>query len=442
MSITELKKDDIEYHIKVKIPAKEVTKEVDKKLADAKGTLSIPGFRKGKVPDKVLKKKYGEATRADIVKDKIMETINKVTEEKKLRTVANPDVEDVVNEEDKDVEFTLKFELNPEIKMPNFKQIAIEKPVLNVNDKDIDAEIEKFASLSKSYDKEKKDKAKKGDQVTINAVGYINDKAFDGGKLDNHKLVLGSGSFIEGFEKQLEGTKAGDDIVVKATFPKDYHAKDLAGKPAEFKVSVVTIHSETKTKIDDEFAKKFQCENIQELKKQVKENIATEYSRHVSGLIKMKLFNKLEDMLKFNVPKSLLNKELESLKQQMSGSEEEDPSLKKKSAKEKEENYLKLATRRVRLGLLLAEYIREKNLQITQEDVKKAILDQARNFPGQEQQIIDFYTNNKNAVESLTGPMLEEKAVKEIFDKEITMTEKAYNKEELKKLLEKEELQD
>ena len=127
----------------------------------------------------------------------------------------------------------------------------------------------------------------------------------------------------------------------------------------------------------------------------------------------MKLFNKLEDMLKFNVPKSLLNKELESLKQQMSGSEEEDPSLKKKSAKEKEENYLKLATRRVRLGLLLAEYIREKNLQITQEDVKKAILDQARNFPGQEQQIIDFYTNNKNAVESLTGPMLEEKAVKE-----------------------------
>ena len=310
-----------------------------------------------------------------------------------------------------------------------------EKPVLDVSKKDIDEQLDRILSFSKSYDKETKSKAKSGDQVTIDAIGYVNGEAFDGGKLNSHKLVLGSKSFIPGFEDQLIGSKAGDDVSVKVDFPKDYHSKDLAGKPSEFKVKVLAVHQESTQKIDDEFAKKFKCENVEQLREQISKNISSNYDESILTFMKMELFDKLEELLKFEIPASLLEREKEILKGQ-SSKLGEDAEIKNMSDKEKVKYFDDLAARRVRIGLMLAEYVKQKGLSITEEDLRHALIEQAKNYPGQEQMVIEFYQKNKNALENLKGPILESKGVKAIFANEVVIKEKRYTADKLEKFLE------
>ena len=438
MKITELKSDKAEYHVKATIYEKDITTLIDNELAKIAKTAKMDGFRVGKVPARILKKKYAPSIRVDITRSKINTAIDDIIKKNNLKIATDPAIEDLTNEEGKDLEFTLKFELLPEISLPDFKKISIEKPKLDVSKKDIDDQIEKLANFSKTYDEESKTKAKEGDQVTIDAVGYIDGKAFDGGKLDAHKLVLGSKSFIPGFEDQLVGCKTGDNITVKVTFPKDYHAKNLAEKPSEFKVKVIAVHKEKAVKIDNTFAKKFNCDTVVKLKEQVSGNIESSYDEPIHVMMKMKLFDKLENMLKFNVPKSLLEREKDTLKKQTTQAGYEDPSIKGKSDKEKEAYFNKLASRRVRIGLMLAEYVKKNNLQIQEDDIRQTIIATAKNYPGREKEVIEFYQKDRGALESLKGPILEEKAVKEIFDKEVTLSEKTYSKDKLEKLLEKE----
>jgi len=441
MKIEELKKDSTEYHAKVIVAAKGITEAIDKELKNAAKTAKMDGFRVGKVPASILKKKYESSIRADVVHKELNTAIDDIIKKEKLNVAIDPSIDDLVNESGKDLSFVLKFELLPEIPMPDFKKISIEKPTLTIADKDVDDQIKRLTEFSKSYEKASKGKAAKGDQVTIDAIGYVDGKAFDGGKLDAHKLVLGSGAFIPGFEDQLIGTKAGDDITVKVDFPAEYHSADLAGKPAEFKTQVKAVHKESEVKIDDEFAKKFNCETVAKLKEQISENMESSYNEPVHVMMKMKFFDKLEGLMKFDVPKTLLDREVEILAKQTANAadqEGEDEELKGKSDKEKKAYFTKLATRRVRIGLLLAEYIKVNKLSINENDLRQAVVAQARNYPGQEQQVIDFYQKNREAVESLKGPIMEEKGVQAIFDKEIIVNEKAYSKDKLEKLLEKE----
>ncbi len=436
MKIEELKNNKTEFHAKVIIPAKEIATEIDKELKKVAKTAKMDGFRVGKVPAHILKKKYVPSMKADIVRQKVNSSIDELIKKNKLNIAMDPAVEDLKSEDDQDLEFTLKFELLPEIKLPEFKKISIERPKLEVTDKDINEQIDRIASFSKTFDKESKAKAADGDQLTIDAIGYVDGKAFDGGKLDGHQLVLGSNAFIPGFEDQLIGSKAGDDISVKVSFPEEYHAKDLAGKPSEFKVQVKAVHKPDVPKIDDEFAKKFKCENVAKLKEQIKENFTTSYEEPIHVMMKMSLFDKLEGMLKFDVPKSLIEREVSILEKQ--SDQFADPEINAKSDKEKAAYFEKLASRRVRIGLLLAEYVKLKKLTITEEDIRQAIIAQARNYPGQEQQVIEFYQKDRQALESLKGPILEEKGVKEIFDNEIVIKDKMYSKDKLEKLLETE----
>ncbi len=433
MKITEIKNDDTDLHVRVTIPSKEVASEVDKELAKLAKDAKIDGFRVGKVPTSFLKKKYGISLRADAVRNKIIKAIGDITKDKNLRAIGDPEVDDIKNEENKDLEFTLKYQLLPEITMPDFKKISIEKPVLELKDKDIDEQMEQLIGASKEYNKISKSKAKKGDQVTIDAVGYVDEKAFAGGKLTAHKLVLGSGAFIPGFEEQLIGAKSGDDVSVKVDFPKEYHEKTLAGKPSEFKVKVLEVHNETPAKLDDEFAKKFNFESLEKLREQIAKNMREVYEEPIETMMKMELFDKLETILKFDVPKVLLDREIGILEKQAPQIDDEE--FKTKSQENKEAYFTKLASRRVKLGLMLAEYVKLQNVEIEKADVQKAVMDQARNFPGRENEIIDFYVKNPNALESLKGPILEDKAVKIIFEKEVKLTEKPYNKAKLEKLL-------
>lgn len=436
MNIAELKNDKTEFHAKVTIPVNYITKEIDQELKDIAKTAKMDGFRVGKVPTHILKKKYASSIRADIVRKKINSTIDELIKKNNLNIAMEPAIEDLENEDDKDLAFTLKFELLPEIKLPEFKKIAIEKPVMEVTDKDINEQINRIVEFSKTYEKESKGKAVSGDQLTIDALGYVDGKAFEGGKLEGHKLVLGSNTFIPGFEDQLIGSKAGDDVKVKVTFPEEYHAKNLAGKASEFKVQVRAVHKANTPKIDDEFAKKFKCDTVEKLKEQIKANLSTSYQEPIHILMKMNLFDKLENMLTFEVPKSLIEREVSILEKQ--SDQFADPDINKKSAKEKTEYFEKLAARRVRIGLVLAEYVKQKNLKITEDDIRQAIIAQARNYPGQEQQVIEFYQKDRQALEALKGPILEEKGVKEIFDNEIIIKDKTYSKEKLEALLEKE----
>lgn len=434
--IKELKNDKVNYHVKVTIPNNVIESEIDLELSKVAKDAKMPGFRPGKVPLPMLRKKYHGSLRGDVVKNQIIKSMDSIKADKKLKVAAEPAIEDITNEDAKDLEFTLKYDLLPEIKLPDFKTIAMEKPVLDVQDKDIEEGLNSIAKMHITYDKPKKTAAaKEGDQVVIDTIGFIDGKEFKEGKVTDFKLVLGSGQFVPGFEDQLVGVKANSDITVKVTFPKDYFHKEFAGKPAEFKTHVKEVASPVTPKIDDEFAKTLKCKDLKELKEKISEEISKTYASQVHTDMKMRFFNKLEDLLKFDVPETLLSKEMHALRHQTEQSESEDEDIVNKSEKEKEAYYKKLATRRVRIGLMLAEYVKSKNIQITQNDLNEEILKQARQFPAQASQIFEFYHKDARARETIKGAVLEEKAVQYLFANEVAITEKKYKKDKLEKIL-------
>ena len=441
MTITILKNEGLDFHAKISTPLSEIEDDVQKELLDLTKNkkVKIAGFRAGKLPISIVKQKYGDSIRNDIIEKKINHSVNHVIKEHNLNIVGRPKIDDLQNEPNKPLEFTIKMELLPKIEIPDLKKISINQPKLEVSSDDVEEQIKKLAKLTKSYTKESKAKIKEGDQVTIDAIGYVNDEAFEGGKLNDFKLVIGSNALIPGFEKQLIGSKTGSEVEVNVTFPENYHAKNLAGKDSRFVVQIKAVHTPEPTVIDDEFAKKFQSKNLEELRSHFAKQIENESEEAISTIMKMSLFDQLEKLLDFDVPESLLEQEKNILKSEIDKNEQDESLFKDKSPEQVKEYYDKLALRRVRIGLMLAEYAKDKKLQLESEDLRKIIMQQARNFPGQERAIFDFYNNNPKAIEQLKGPALEEKAVQHIFNNEIKLKEKKYNKEELEKFLEAEE---
>ncbi|MFV9929641.1 MAG: trigger factor [Rickettsia endosymbiont of Haemaphysalis japonica] len=430
MGITVLKNEGLDFHARISTPLSEIDGDIQKALLDLTKKVKITGFRAGKVPVSIVKKKYGTAVRNDIIERRINHSVNHVIKEHNLNIIGRPKIEELQNESDKVLEFTVKIELLPKITIPDLKKISLDRPKLEVNSKDVEEQLEKLAALTKNYTKASKAKIKDGDQVTIDAIGYIKEKAFEDGKLNDFKVIIGSNALIPGFEKQLTGSKTGSEVDVNVTFPENYHAKDLAGKDARFVVQIKAVHTAKPTVIDDKFAKKFQSNSLEELRTHFTKQIENESEEAINTIMKMNLFDKLEKLLDFDVPESLLEQEKNILKSRTDKNEQD------KSSKEITAYYNKLALRRVRIGLLLAEYAKSKNLQLEPDDFRKVIMQQARNFPGQENMIFDFYKNNPRAIEGLKGPALEDKAVQYIFNHEIKLKEKKYTKEELEKYLE------
>ena len=436
MKITKIKDENLEKHFRITVPAKDVEVAVNDELSKLALNVKMPGFRPGKVPLTIVQKKYGDSVWGDVINNQVKAGVQHVLKDAKFRATGQPSVEEIKADQGKDIEFTLKFDVFPEVKMPDFKKIKIEKPVVEVKDSDVNESVKKMAQDFVVYEKESKTKIVKGDQVTLDCVGYTDGKPFDGGKLQGHKLVIGSGAFIPGFEDQLIGSKAGDEVSVNVTFPEQYHAKDLAGKPSEFKVVIKSVHKSEESKLDDDFAKKLGAKDLADLKDKVEKNITSTYNDELFTIVKMRLFDKLESSLDFEVPTSMLNRELEVIKSQASRVAALD-SKKKKDEKSLEESYSRIALRRVRIGLMLAAYAEENKITLQADDLREAILKQARALPGQENLVIDYFKKNLKAIESLRGPALEEKAVKAIME-QISATEKSYSVEEVQKLIEKE----
>lgn len=421
MKATELKSESLKKEYSVVIPAADFEKEVDAKINQIAKTTKIPGFRPGKAPKEMLKQKY----RASVLGEVLDETVRNATEEviksNKLNPVMMPNIKVTKFEDGKDIEFTLTVELMPEIKIGDLSAIKLEKLMAEVPAEEVEKALNYIAQSRRETVKVEEDRAAaKGDTVVIDFTGSIDGVEFQGGKGNNYPLELGSNSFIPGFEDQLIGKKAGDKVDVNVTFPENYHAKDLAGKASVFAVEIKELRAAKEVEINDEFAKSLGEENLDKLKAAIAERIKGDYEAASKMKLKRQLLDNLDNEYKFDVPAGLVDAEYKSIVDQYEQAKKYnqlDESEKNKSEEELLAEYKDIAVRRVKLGLLLSEIGKDAKVTITPDDINKAIMNEAKKYPGQEKAVFDYYLKNKQAIEALKAPVFEEKIVDYVIGK-------------------------
>lgn len=435
MEVTEKSAEGLDRHFQVKVPASELNDKLSAKLAEIKGQVHLKGFRKGKAPVSYLKKLYGKGVMSEIVQELVTETTEKAFSERDLKPATQPHHDfpenmDAVIEGNADLEYDVRAEILPEFEPADVAGMKLVKPVAEVPKKDIDETLQRIADQQTTYAaKAKTAKAEEKDQLFIDFVGKIDGEPFEGGKGDGFELVLGAGQFIPGFEDQLVGAKTGDDVEVKVTFPEDYHAKELAGKEAVFDVAVSEVRGPEAVAIDDELAKKVGLESLDDLTARVTEQIETEYKQLSRGHVKRALLDKLDEAHDFDLPKGMVDAEFDQIWRQVQSADldEED---KDKSEDELKAEYRKIAERRVRLGLVLAEIGQRAEVTVPNEDLQRQLINTARSYPGQEKEVLEFYQKNPAAMQQLRAPLFEEKVVDYILER-AEVTEKKVSKEKL-----------
>ena len=440
MQVTETLSDGLKRGLKITIPAADLESKMMDKLVEIKDQVRINGFRPGKVPLAHLKKTYGRSVMADIVQEVVTQSSQSALEERKERPAMQPSIEMTEDQDEaneildgkRDLDLDVSYELMPEFEVGDLSGITIEKPVVEVDDKEVMDQIEQIGSQSRPYE-EKKGKAKDGDRITMSYLGKVDGEAFEGGADENGQLVLGSGQFIPGFEEQLVGKKAGDETVVKVTFPEEYQAAHLAGKEAEFDVVVKEVAAPGELVIDDDFAKNLGLEGLDNLKEIIKTQIDGQHAGASRQKVKRQLLDQLDEKYDFELPPTMLSQEFDGIWAQVekemeeAGTSFEDNDTTEEKARE---DYSKIAERRVRLGLVLAEIGESKEIQVTEDEMRNAVMQQASQFPGQEKEVFDFYQKNPQQLASLRAPIFEEKVVDYILEL-ATVTEKTVTKEEL-----------
>ncbi len=439
MQVKELKSEGLNKSFEVVIAKDELARRLDDKIKNMQPEVSLKGFRPGKVPVSHIKKMFGQSIMNDVVQDTVAETTQKTLSDNKIRPAGQPKIElrangaDVTNGK-ADLEYTISVELIPEFEPVDPKTLKFTRIHADVDDKAVEKRLEDLAKDQKVYAKKAKTaKAKEGDAVLINFVGRIDGEAFDGGAMDGHQLVLGSGSFIPGFEDQLVGTKAGDKKDVVVTFPEEYQVAELAGKEAVFETEVLEVQGEKPAKLDDDFAKKLGLDDLDALKDAMKGQVQAEFENQERMKLKRVILDELDAKHDFDLPPNMVEAEFSGIwdqvmKEKEAGQLDEEDA--KKSEKKLKSDYHKIAERRVRLGLVLAELGNEANIQINNDELQAAMIQEARQYPGQEQQVIEFYQKNPDAIAQLRAPIYEEKVIDYIIDN-AEMTDKTVSEEEL-----------
>ena len=421
MQITETKSEGLSREFKVNLSAAEIAEKVDFRLQEIQRTAQLPGFRPGKVPVAVLKKRYGQAVLGEVLERAIGDSSRQALTEKGVRPAMQPEIEVGEFQDGKDLEYTIAVETLPEITLADFSKIKLERLTPEGEEKDIQQALDNLAKAHQTSEPiTTKRKSKSGDIVSIDFVGSVDGTEFPGGKADDYPLELGSGSFIPGFEDQLIGTNAGDEVEVKVKFPEAYGAADLAGKDAVFEVTVKEIRETTPAAIDDELAKKAGMENLDKLKAAIGEEQSREYVSLARARLKRLLLDALDEQHEFEIPQKMVDNEFDTIwdqfQQQKAASEGEGDDADAKPEDEQKDEFRDIAGRRVKLGLLLAEVGRQNNIQIAQDDINRAIMEEARRYPGQEQRVLEFYKENPQALEGVTAPIYEEKVVDFILE--------------------------
>ena len=439
MQIKELEAEGLSKTFAVTVPKEDLAVKLEAKIKEMQPQVSLKGFRPGKVPPAHIKKMFGQSIMNDIVQEVVNESSQKAINDNKIRPAGNPQIDlrangDEVTKGTADLEYTMKVESIPDFDPIDPEKLKFTKLVHTAAKKDIDERLKELASSQKTYKKKAKTaKAKKDDAVLIDFVGTVDGVAFEGGAMEGHQLVLGSGTFIPGFEDQLIGAKAGDELDVKVTFPDPYQSADLAGKDAIFATKVIEVQGATDSKIDDDFAKKFGMESAEDLTKAVKEQYENELEGQSRLRLKRAILDELDKKHKFDLPPGMVEAEFANIWNQVQAEKEAgnlDEEDAKKTDKQLEKDYRKIAERRVRLGLVLAEMGQKHEIQITNEELQQAMIAEARQYPGQEQQVIEFYQKNPQQLANLRAPIYEEKVVDLIVEK-AKMTDKKVDKDTL-----------
>ncbi|MBV6632636.1 MAG: trigger factor [Alphaproteobacteria bacterium] len=434
MQVTETTTEGLSRSYRVKIPAADLEQRVTGKLEELGKEVKMPGFRPGKVPIAMLRRKYGQSVMGEVVEQAVNDAAAKTIEDNELRPAANPQVEDVNFEEGTDLEYTLKIDLLPEFELIDFGKLKLEKPVAEVSDKEINDALERIASSNQTpQDLKRKRKSKMKDMLTIDFDGSVDGERRPGMQAEDFQIELGSGRFIDNFEEQLVGKSIGDDVTVNVTFPENYGEESLSGKAAVFEVKIKNIQELATPEIDDEMAKSFGKDTVDELKEAVKEQLENEFGQMSRGHMKRELLDKLSGEFSFDVPPAMLENEFEQIWKQITAAKEAGELSEEDAAKSDEDlekEYRDIAERRVRLGLVLSEVGRKNEIEVDQQSLTQAMFNEARRFPGQEGQVIEYYQKNPEALATLRAPIFEEKVVDFIVEM-AKVTEKKVSVEEL-----------
>jgi trigger factor len=420
MQVTETVSDGLKREFRIVVPAAEIQSQVTAKLQDISQQVKLPGFRPGKTPMTILKQRFGRSVMGEVLETAVNTSSQQVMEDRGLKPALQPNVEIEKFDEGSDLEFKVAVEVLPEITPMDFAQLKLERVTSDAEPEAIETALQRLGEQGqKSRKLEESRPVQQGDIAVIDFVGKLDGEPFPGGSAEAYELKVGSNTFIPGFEDQLIGASVDEPHEVRVTFPADYGAEHLAGKEAVFDVTVREIREPEPVEITDELAKTFGFETLEELRTSIKGRIEGEYNAVARGRLKRVLFDKLEEAHSFPVPQGLLDQEFNSiwneLQQQLKGPQA-DSVREGKSDEELETEYRKVAERRVRLGLLLAEVGRANNISVSQGDLARAVRAELARFPGQEQQVYEFFQKNPNALSRLHAPILEDKVVDYILE--------------------------
>ena len=446
MQVTETKSEGLSRELTIALPAAEIEEKISFRLKELAQTVKMPGFRPGKVPVAVLRKKYGPSVMGEVLERAVTDSSQQAMTEKGLRPSMQPEIEITEFEDGKDLEYTIKVEILPEITPIDFSTIKLKRLVPDTNKDEIDSVLENLAKSSGESETVKDNrKSVDGDVLLIDFLGRVDDVEFPGGKAEGYELTLGSGTFIPGFEEQLTGVKAGDKTQVKVNFPENYGAAELSGKDAVFDVTVHELKAPVPAAIDDELAKKMGVESLDALRVSIKEEKEREFNMMARMNLKRELLDILADLHDFKVPEKMLEREFDAIwgqyqqEQNKDGENADadaaaDAPVKAPDAAQKKE-FMEIAERRVKLGLLMSEVGRVNNVQVDQDDVNRQLMQEARQHPGHEQEVMEYYQKNPEAMEQLRAPVYEEKVVDFIIEK-ASVTDKKSTMEDLIKAIE------
>lgn len=440
MQVTETLSEGLKREIKVVIPAKDMESQMTERLTDAKDKVRINGFRPGKVPMAHLRKIYGKSVMAELVNELINQKPTEILSKRGEKSATRPEITMTEDEDEakdilsanKDFEFSMSYEIIPVIELKDVDNLKLVREIVEIEDDEVEEQVKRIAENARSYET-KKGKAADGDRVTIDYVGKVDGVEFAGGADTDANLVLGSNTFIPGFEEQLVGVKAGDAKTITVTFPENYQAADLAGKEATFDVTVKEVASPGELVIDDNLAKNLGLDSVEKLREIVRGQIESQYGQITRQKLKRQILDALDEDYKIETPKSLLDVEFNNIwGQVMADLQQNDKTFEDEETTEEEARaeYEKLAERRVRLGLVLSELGEKAGVTVSDEELQRAMYDQIRQFPGQEQQVMDYLKKTPDAVAQLRAPIFEEKVIDHIIGL-ADVTDKTVTKEAL-----------
>lgn len=433
IEVTETSAEGLRHEFRVVVESTAIEERVDAKLGELASTISLPGFRPGKVPLSLLKKRYGDAVMGEVIEETVNEGAQRALSDKGLRPALQPSIEITKFEEGGELEYTLSVEVLPDIDPDDFSSIAVEQLRAKPTEEDVEADLKLLAEAQTTFETEENREAELGDAVVIDFVGRQDGVEFEGGRATDFQLVLGSHVFFPGFEDQLLGATAGQHLDVGVTFPEVHPAEDLAGKHAVFEVDVKEVKRPEVAAIDDELATRVGLDNLEELTKALSDKIKSDYDRASRDRVKRKLLDELAGRYDFEVPPGLVDGEFDAIWGQIgerilkSHGEGEEP---QKSEEEMKAEYREIAERRVRLGLLLTEVGNRNNIEVHQDELNRAMAEQARRYPGKEHEIIQELRSDPEAKDRLRASIFEDKVVDFVLEM-VNVTERDVTRDEL-----------